>query len=295
VQLTEQRVSNTDYPALYLAADAASLDAQGTYTRYVASVLVLLVAAATASLFSGDSQWLAILSALLFVVTLILSILLAVKRYDKTWYNGRAVAESIKTRTWRYMMRAKPYDESNEISRALFLNDLKQILNQNRDLCQHLPETYVNSEQITSIMESIRGSPLEDRMKIYQTQRIDEQRTWYIKKAGYNRRMSKRWFLSMCAFQLMALISVLVRIAHSSWDKLPTEVLAVAAAAVLSWMQVKRFQELSTSYNFTAQEIGIVKGALQDITDEGHFSSFVGDAENAFSREHTQWLARRDT
>ena len=295
MKLTEQKVSNTDYPALYLAADAASLEAQGTYTRYVASVLVLLVAAATASLFSGDSQWLAILSALLFVITLILSILLAAKRYDKTRYNGRAVAESIKTRTWRYMMRAKPYDESNEISRALFLNDLKQILNQNRDLCQHLPETHVNSEQITSIMESIRGSPLEDRMKIYQTQRIDEQRTWYIKKAGYNRRMSKRWFLSMCAFQLMALISVLVRIAHPSWDKLPTEVLAVAAAAVLSWMQVKRFQELSTSYNFTAQEIGIVKGALQDITDEGHFSSFVGDAENAFSREHTQWLARRDT
>lgn len=295
MQSTEQKVCNTDYPALYLATDSASLEAQGTYTRYIVSILVLLVAAATASLFSGDSQWLAIISALLFVGTLILSIVLAAKRYDKTWYKGRAVAESIKTRTWRYMMRAKPYDESSEISRALFLNDLKGILNENRDLCQHLPESHANSGQITPTMESIRGSSLEDRMKIYQTQRIDDQRSWYAKKAGYNRRMSKRWFLCMCGFQLLALISVLTRIAHPSWDKLPTEVLAVAAAAVLSWMQVKRFQELSTSYNFTAHEIGIVKEVLQGVTDEEHFSSFVGDAENAFSREHTQWLARRDT
>ena len=99
MQLEEQKVSNTDYPALYLAADSASSEAQGTYTRYISSVLVLLVAAAAVSLFSGDSQCLAIISALLFVGTFTLSILLAVKRYDKTWYNGRAVAESIKTRT----------------------------------------------------------------------------------------------------------------------------------------------------------------------------------------------------
>lgn len=71
--------------------------------------------------------------------------------------------------------------------------------------------------------------------------------------------------------------------------------LAAAAVAVLSWMQVKRFQELSTSYNLAAHEIGIIKGELQNINDEPHFATFVGDAENAFSREHTQWQARRDT
>jgi len=152
----------------------------------------------------------------------------------------------------------------------------------------------INHEQITSTMEAIRRSSLEERMSIYENQRVDDQRTWYAKKAGYNRRMSKRWFILMCAFQLLAIVSVLIRIAYPGWDKLPTEVLAVAAASVLSWMQVKRFQELSTSYNFTAQEIGMIKGALQDVRDEEKFSDFVSDAENAFSREHTQWLARRD-
>jgi len=292
--MVEKVLSNSDYPDLYQAADSASLDAQKTYTQCIVSFLILLVAAAAASLFSGDSHWFAILSAALFIVTLILSFLLAAKRYDRTWYRGRAVAESIKTRAWRYMMRTKPYDELDAISRSSFLSDLKQILDQNRDLCQHLPEKQVNQEQITSSIEAIRCSSLEERMRIYENQRIDDQRTWYAKKAGYNRRMSKRWFILMCAFQLLAIVSVLVRIAYPGWDKLPTEVLAVAAASVLSWMQVKRFQDLSTSYNFTAQEIGIIKGVLQDVCDEEKFSDFVSDAENAFSREHIQWSARRD-
>ncbi|MBA7690103.1 hypothetical protein ES703_98627 [subsurface metagenome] len=294
METREKKIADSDYPALYQAADSASLEAQGTYTKCIYSFLILLVLAAIASLFSGDSRWFAILSAALFIFTLIISLLLATKRYDRTWYKGRAVAESTKTRVWRYMMRTKPYDEPDAISRSSFLSDLTQILNQNRDLCQHLPEMQINHEQITSTMEAIRRSSLEERMSIYENQRVDDQRTWYAKKAGYNRRMSKRWFILMCAFQLLAIVSVLIRIAYPGWDKLPTEVLAVAAASVLSWMQVKRFQELSTSYNFTAQEIGMIKGALQDVRDEEKFSDFVSDAENAFSREHTQWLARRD-
>ncbi len=295
MKMVEKELSNSDYPTLYQAADSASLEAQKTYTQFIVSFLILLVAAAAASLFSGDSHWFAILSALLFITTLILSLLLAAKRYDKTWYKWRAVAESVKTRTWRYMMRTKPYDEIDAVSRASFLSDLKQLLYQDRDLCQHLPETQESQEQITPVMETFRCSLLEDRMNIYKKQRIDNQRIWYAKKASYNRRMSKRWFFSMLAFQLLAIVSVLVRIAYPSWDKLPTEILAVAAASVLSWIQVKRFQELSTSYNFTTQEIGMIKYAAEDIHGEDNFSDFVSDAENAFSREHTQWLARRDT
>ena len=195
------------------------------------------------------------------------------------------------------MMRAQPYDDDIHaaISRSNFLSDLRQILQQNHDLAQHLTHTFGVDDQITTTMETIRSASLESRTNIYQSQRVDEQRIWYAKKAGYNKRMTKRWFIAMFGFQLFALASVLVRIAYPDWHQLPTEVLAAAAAAVLSWMQVKRFQELLTSYNLAAQEIGIVKGELQNIGDESHFATFVGDAENAFSREHTQWRARRDT
>jgi hypothetical protein len=62
----------------------------------------------------------------------------------------------------------------------------------------------------------------------------------------------------------------------------------------LSWMQAKRFSELAASYALAAHEISLIKEqSLLPDTDE-KFSLFVGDAENAFSREHTQWVARKD-
>ena len=59
-------------------------------------------------------------------------------------------------------------------------------------------------------------------------------------------------------------------------------------------MQAKKFSELAASYTLAAHEINIIKSlSLEEMTEE-EFSIFVGDAENAFSREHTQWVARKD-
>ena len=91
----------------------------------------------------------------------------------------------------------------------------------------------------------------------------------------------------------MALLLVLATIWYPSslW---PTPVLVVAAGGVLTWLNTKRFRELAAAYSLTAHEIGIAKSGLTAIVEEVRFSEFVGDMENAFSREHTQWVARRD-
>jgi hypothetical protein len=62
----------------------------------------------------------------------------------------------------------------------------------------------------------------------------------------------------------------------------------------MGWVQTKRFQELAGSYALTAHEIMLLDAMLPSDQSDEKFSSFVGDAENAFSREHTQWRARRD-
>ena len=51
---------------------------------------------------------------------------------------------------------------------------------------------------------------------------------------------------------------------------------------------------VAASYALAAHEIGLIKeqSLLPDTPEK--FSLFVGDAENAFSREHTQWVARKD-
>jgi len=74
----------------------------------------------------------------------------------------------------------------------------------------------------------------------------------------------------------------------------PTDVFVAIAASVLAWIQAKRFQELAASYALAAHEISLIREQAALINGEKDFSSFVGDAENAFSREHTQWIARKD-
>ena len=72
-------------------------------------------------------------------------------------------------------------------------------------------------------------------------------------------------------------------------------VFVAIAASLLSWMQAKRFSELAASYALAAHEIELIRQqSLLPSTDD-EFSLFVDDAENAFSREHTQWIARKDT
>jgi hypothetical protein len=75
--------------------------------------------------------------------------------------------------------------------------------------------------------------------------------------------------------------------------KLPIEVIAVASSSVLTWLQAKKHNELSSSYSLTAHEIMLIKSEVNIIKTEDDLSEYVMNCENAFSREHTQWFARK--
>lgn len=287
----EPSMKTEDYPALYRASNLKAVNAQRTYLRIIFLSLISIIIASTLSLLSSYSIVIAIGASAFFIIGLILSLILASKRYDKTWYLARAVAESVKTLTWRYIMRAEPFDQTDERKSSTHLvGVLREILNENQGTCEIISD----NEQMTITMTNIRHFSLDKRIQIYSENRINEQATWYLKKAKYNQRMSDRWFWSITIIQILAIICSLVRIGKLTWNLLPTGILATVVTAALSWMQIKRFQDLSSSYNLTAHEIGFIKTDLESITDEQSFSRFVGDSENAFSREHTQWQARKD-
>jgi len=280
-------------PALYQASSKISNESQKKYYLGVSSILGLLIGASIFLLFSGDHKFFAITSVVLLAFSPLLSFLLAIKRYDKIWYGARAVTDSIKTMSWRYMMRAQPYDL--ETASTLFISDLHQILIDNNEFTQHLPSAFADSEQITEFMDTTRSSDLSTRMNIYLKNRINEQRFWYSTKGNYNKKLATRWFVLMVVFQILAVTSASFKIAYPDWIYLPTGIITTIAASALAWLQARRFQDLGTSYVLTAYEIGLVQSAQSNVESEEEFSDFVGDAENAFSREHTQWRARRDT
>jgi len=253
----------------------------------------MLVIAAILSVINIPHWSVAVAQLLALLCALGCSIYLFAIRPDRFWYAGRAVAESIKTITWRYVCRAEPFDRDDENARNEFRQTLKQIVEQNREVCQSLTE-HLDGQQFTPVMEEMRAKPLEDRRATYAASRIADQLTWYAKKAAFNRRSSKSFFWVLIGTNAVAVVCAAVRIAYPDQPFWPTDVFVAAAASLLSWMQAKRFSELACSYALAAHEISLIKEqSLLPDTDES-FSRFVGDAENAFSREHTQWVARKD-
>jgi len=285
-----------DYPALYQAADNASLKAQDNYLNSVKSYIALSVIGAGLSVAGIQSKGAAIVAAVVFLSALFLSIYIAVRKNEGVWYRARAVAESIKTSTWRFMMRTEPFDASLEIDLAKsdFRGVLQRILSEHKDLAHDLAGTFSMEAQISPKMEEVRGKTLNERKSIYLKDRIEDQRKWYTDKSKFNKKWGSIWFWILIGFQGVAVILTLMRVVYPEWSYWPTEIFVVAAAGIFTWLQLKRFRELAASYGLAAHEIGVAMGALETVQTENNFSDFVRNTENAFSREHTQWVAKKE-
>jgi len=282
-----------DFPALYRSADELSLASQTHFFLALRAHLVTLVVAAILSIVSIPHWSVAALQLATLLGALGCSVYLFALRPDRLWYAGRAVAESVKTITWRYVCRAEPFQGDDVKARGDFHQKLKAVVEQNRQVVQALTE-HLDGPQITQVMEQMRARPLEERRATYASHRIRNQLAWYAKKAAFNRRMSRGFFWVLIATNSIAVVCAIVRITCPDKPFWPTDVFVAIAASLLSWMQAKRFSELAGSYALTAHEISLIREqSLLPDTDE-RFSLFVGDAENAFSREHTQWIARKD-
>jgi len=151
----------------------------------------------------------------------------------------------------------------------------------------------MTEDTISENMLDIRKKSFEDRLDYYVSSRINEQRNWYFTKANDNKKLARQWFIGLISTQAIVVILLLLEIAYELYF-LPTAAIIVAGSSILSWTQIKRFQDLTTSYTLTAHEIGILKSQSFEVIDDKSLSDFVKDAENAFSREHTQWVARKD-
>jgi len=282
-----------DFPALYRSADKLSLDSQKHFFCILMIHLVVLIVAAVLSAVNITEKLVYVLQLLALIAALGCSVYLWGVRPDRYWYAGRAVAESVKTITWRYVSRAEPFQTEDMIAKNDFKQSLRMIFEQNQDVCSKLID-YANQEQFTVVMQEMRSSSLDNRKNNYCEKRIRDQREWYAKKAAFNKKKANLFFWGLIIANFIGVVLAILKVAEINPIYLPVDVIIALAASLLSWIQAKRFTELSASYALTAHEIGFINEQIATINSEDDFSKFVGDAENAFSREHTQWAARRD-
>lgn len=286
------------FPYYFHHASQLSMDAQKKYMRLFKWSLILLVTALLLSCFHSlfeKNKFLIVYSviiALLIVSSTVCTWLVHTSHLQKKWYDGRAIAESIKTMSWKYINYAHPYDDSN--AEELFEGDIKTILEKRKNIYQHLALS--NEEEtklITDEMKDFKRLPFEERKELYLKQRIKHQINWYKNKARKNACDKKKWFYVALSFQLLAILATYILFWNSGLGINFVGLFATISTSLISWIQVKRYQELFEAYSITAGELNFIYNKSKEI-DENNLSDFIGDAEKAISREHTLWIARRD-
>ncbi|SFQ78260.1 DUF4231 domain-containing protein [Donghicola eburneus] len=284
-----------EYPALYETAGDLSAKSQSSYLWLIRAEYALLFIAAILSMNWSKEPTFFIVYALVLLASLGVLICRGWTKPEQDWYRGRALAESIKTSSWRFVMRASPFEDATSITipRGEFRDHLLTILTTNRFIGDKMPADSAAKQQIPISMEEVRASDLEQRKAFYLEHRIKDQRNWYSVKACANKRASRYWMSAGIAAYALAIVLALIRVEYPNWELWPIEPVIVLASSFVGWTQIKKFNELASSYTLTAHEIGIIQNRIGEIDDEDDFSEFVNDAEQAFSREHTQWVARQ--
>ncbi len=293
-------MSDDSYSSLYRSADAVSLKAQGTHLLFRRVYLGSLVLGSATSTFTAigsetvNTCLYTVLAIVLVVGFLILWIMRA-RQDDKIWFDGRAVAESVKTSAWRFMMKIPPFHEDSS-AEALFLADLKEIREARPHLGKYLATAMnaTGSAAVTDFMREKRSSSLEERRGFYASARIREQKTWYANKARLNVDSGAKWFCAIAILQVVIVILAIVQAVSGGLEINPIPIVTTFAAAIAAWSQMKRHDELAQSYALAAQELEEIETLASNQASENAFSQLVEQAENSISREHTMWCARRD-
>ncbi|MBR0555764.1 DUF4231 domain-containing protein [Ciceribacter sp. L1K23] len=284
-----------DYPALYVNADRASIKWQRTYLRMLLGQYFFILLAGCLTILPS-SPYLREQTAIYLICVLIAAVLLlymTVKKPQKEWYETRALAESIKTLTWRFIMRSGPFsnDGAKHPPRQAFKVFLDELV---RSDGSALTADLAFGPQITAEMEKKRALTLSDRKDVYLQYRIRDQLSWYRRKSHFNRRRSNLFSATCVLLYMLGVGVALYQLAMGTlvvqWVSEP---LLVTAAGIIGWMQAKRYEELAASYALAAHEIAQIEHNLETVTTEAEFDAFVAEAEVAFSREHTQWIARQ--
>jgi hypothetical protein len=293
-------VSDQNLPALFLSADTAAVKTQRQHLMMVRTNLTLIVVGAVLTSFSvtsGDARTLlAVSGAVVFGIGLVLTGLIGNVQQDRHWFAARAVAESVKTVSWRYMMCSEPYEKSLAPADVdgMFCNQLELILHERRGIGAILGGTTAVGGQITDVMREMRASDLPTRMEVYLRDRIQLQKSWYASRSNLNAASARNWMLGIAFTQVLAVAGAMLLVWKPSMQLNPAAVFSALAAAMLAWLQVRQHQEHAHSYGLAAHELGLVAERAVHVKEEELFSVFVADAENAISREHTMWTARRD-
>jgi hypothetical protein len=296
--LSHTPLEERDLPGVFESADEISKESQNGYLRWTRGRLQLaLLAAAFGAVAAGAAEGgglertAAALALVAFVAALLTEIHLLRDKPEDRWYHGRALAESVKTLAWRYMGGAAPFPAQmpGDEARDVLLTRIRDLVTESTP---NLPGLNPGQGQVTDRMREIRNLGFGERKSAYLALRVADQEGWYSGKAKASERSSRKWRSLLIGFEVLGVAASIISLLDIA-DLDVSSVLAAAIAAAGAWLEVKQYDNLASAYSLTATELGFVRMTGENVTTEAEWSTYVVSAEQAISREHTMWLARR--
>lgn len=282
-------------PALFHLADKAATRAQRSFVGWVvgtgvASVLAALSTAYDAPLVSGVRIG-SLAAALFFALQLLLLGGAWVRRPDRSWYDARAGAESVKTMIWRFGVGGEPFPIhlSSEAAEQVLAERASRVF---EELHATLPRSEAREFlPLPGPLLELRRSVLKERRVAYLQGRLEGQRSWYRQKARHHERRVALGMLAMALIGAAGVVGGLLRAIDSlGFDFDAAGVCGALVGAVLGLQQARQHSVLSRAYTVTADEIELLMAHAPSVS-ESDWARFVDSAEEALSREHTMWLA----
>jgi hypothetical protein len=288
-------VSDSDFPQLFVAADRASRSGEKMHRRGTRARLILVVSAAACGIGelrvgSGHTDLLGLLTLILFILALLLEGVLWKQRPERDWYDGRALAESVKTLAWKFAVGGDPFPISMPEHEATV--SFTELLDELRTPYHGLRLSPVIGEAVTPWMSELRRSASPVRRQRYIADRVEDQQRWYSDKAMQNTRLAGIWRIVLVSLEFLGAAAALVESLTSlGLDFAPT--LAAAVGAVAAWLEARQHEQISRAYSTTVTDLGNALTKLKTVPDEQDWAREMNDTEDAISREHTLWRASR--
>jgi len=288
-----------DLPDSYFTYDESAISAQRNHFQLIRYELSLLVVVAVLSVIIALSQN-DIISTIsfsviffLFLIGILIQLQSTKKQYGRKWFEFRAVAESIKSLAWQYGMACGDFSEENIEANKLFLQKIKQV----KEIYHVNPDPKAISEAILNdikqSMEELRKIGWQEKKEVYFRERIDDQINWYTYKARMNEKYSRLYDYFVIFLQFVG-IGICIAFLYTRINGAPALALIVTLiAGIIGWNRSKQHGELVEPYQNTARELNEIRQEIELAKEETDFQCLIQEAEQAISREHTMWRAKR--
>ncbi len=281
-----------DFPAIYACADQSSTQAQRRFLLLTAVMLGLLAIAAVMG--AIEAKWAGWAGAGVFAGAILLGALAVTQNLQRTWYDGRALAESAKSLTWLYVSRGGAFATDDSQADDSYADEIYRArLQALRNELRQLDFTVASDgTEISEAMRALRGLTLDARRDSYERERLQDQIGYYRRRGQDHARQACYFRAATWAAQALGLVGAVLK-ATSVVDVDLLGIGAACAAALTAWLQTRDHVTLARAYELTAEDLDRVRQDCPLTGDEARWSAYVADAEAAMSREHVMWVARR--